>query len=608
MNSNIDSKFKKLAICLSVFAVLVIGRILFLQTNASAVELKETIGKAYEYTTLSVSSERGNIYDREGYLLAGNSISYTISLKLQASNTHGEFIANYLAPILGIDREKIIQAAETPYVENEAVEVPLTNFATKEQVDKIELAKKSLNERNTTSFESKTRVFENLNAVVYYPNIYRYYPDGDLASNIIGFYPYLNPASGASFGIEQYYDDILSGETIQKKFSLDPNVPESIPDLPKGASIALTIDRKVQKLVEEQVKLAVEQQKAKSGTIVIANPKNGEILAMATYPRINLNHYWESATTFTRENKFNPAVMQPYEVGSVFKVITLAIGIDSGAIKPETVFNDTGTFNVMGIDIYNWDRGAWGPQTMIGCMQHSLNTCLSWIAEQITAPVFYDYLRKFHLDKPTGIELALEDYYPILQPGDEGWTEISLPTNSFGQGLMTTPIQMIQAVSAIANDGIMMKPHIVKAIYYNDHTEVIQPEVVGRPISAETAHTVTDMLETSLEVEASDALLDGVKIAGKTGTGEIAKEGYGYVLNVTNASFVGWGPTDDPQFIAYVWLQEPLISIWGSEVSAPLFSDVMNEIMPYLHIPYDRQRACLDSKTCPTEVPKNEYY
>ena len=133
----------------------------------------------------------------------------------------------------------------------------------------------------------------------------------------------MNPASGASFGIEQYYDDILSGETIQKKFSLDPNVPESIPDLPKGASIALTIDRKVQKLVEEQVKLAVEQQKAKSGTIVIANPKNGEILAMATYPRINLNHYWESATTFTRENKFNPAVMQPYEVGSVFKVITL---------------------------------------------------------------------------------------------------------------------------------------------------------------------------------------------------------------------------------------------------------------------------------------------
>ena len=173
---------------------------------------------------------------------------------------------------------------------------------------------------------------------------------------------------------------------------------------------------------------------------------------------------------------------------------------------------------------------------------------------------------------------------------------------------MTTPIQMIQAVGAIANDGIMMKPHIVKAIYYNDHTEVIQPEVVGRPISAETAHTVTDMLETSLEVEASDALLDGVKIAGKTGTGEIAKEGYGSVLNVTNASFVGWGPSDDPHFIAYVWLQEPWISIGGSEGSATLFSDVRNEIMPYLHIPYDRQRACLDSKTCPTEVPKNEYY
>ncbi len=170
--------------------------------------------------------------------------------------------------------EKIIDAAETRYVEKKAVEMPLTNFATKDQIDKIEQAKRALRQRETTSFESKTRVLENLNSVVYYPNIYRYYPDGDLAANIIGFYPYLNPANGASYGIEQHFDDILSGETIQKRFSLDPNIPDTIPALPKGASIVLTIDRQIQKIVENSIDQAIENTQAKSGTIVVSNIKN----------------------------------------------------------------------------------------------------------------------------------------------------------------------------------------------------------------------------------------------------------------------------------------------------------------------------------------------
>ncbi len=172
----------------------------------------------------------------------------------------------------------------------------------------------------------------------------------------------------------------------------------------------------------------------------------------------------------------------------------------------------------------------------------------------------------------------------------------------------TTAIQMVQSVGAIANGGVMMKPHIVKAIYYDDHTEIVQPEVVGRPISAETSRIVTDMLTTSLEVEASDALVYGMRVAGKTGTGEIAKEGVGYVLSVTNASFLGWFPVDNPEYLVYVWLQEPLSSIWGSEVSAPLFSEVVGEVTPYLHLPSDRQRACLFTDVCPTPEPYGYYY
>ena len=188
------------------------------------------------------------------------------------------------------------------------------------------------------------------------------------------------------------------------------------------------------------------------------------------------------------------------------------------------------------------------------------------------------------------------------------WSQITLSTNSFGQGLMATPIQMVQAVSALANDGVMMQPHIVREIRYNGHVEKIEPTEVGRPISAETARTVTEMLATSIEIEASDASVDGIRIAGKTGTGEIAVEGLGYVLNTTNASFVGWGPADDPQFIAYVWLQEPQHSIWGSEVSAPLFSEIVTAIAPYMRLPDDRTRKCLYTDVCPTEEPEEDDY
>lgn len=608
MKDDIRSRFLALIIGLVFFVAVVFFRIIYLQSNVAANELKEEIGQQFEYRTISVNSERGNIYDRAGYLLAGNSIAYTVSLNLQYSNGHGEFYANYLAPILNIEREKVISAAEVPYVERKAVEMPLTNFASSDQIEKIEQAKKSLSERASISLESKTRELANLNGVVYYPNIYRYYPNDDLAANIIGFYPYLNPANGASYGIEQYYDEILSGKTIQKQFSMNPNIPDEIPAIPKGASIVLTIDRQIQSIVEQLIDQSVEHNKAKSGTIVLSNIKTGEILAMATSPRINLNQYWKSATEFTRDNKFNPAVMQPYETGSVFKVITFASALDCGAVKPDTVFIDTGTYDIMGVSIYNWDRGAWGPQSMAGCMQHSLNTCLSWMSEQIGTKRFYDYLKAFQVNIPTGIELALEDYYPMLEPGDSGWTEISRPTNSFGQGIMATPIQMIRAIGAIANDGIMMQPHIVKEIHYDDHTEYVEPQVVGHPIKPETSKIVTEILTRSLEVEASDALVYGMRVAGKTGTGEIAKEGLGYVLSVTNASFVGWFPVDDPEYMMYVWLQEPLTSIWGSEVSAPLFSEVTTKVMPYLHLPNDRQRACLYTDVCPTQEPINFYY
>ena len=604
MKSTIDKRFSFIVGAFCLVSVIMFARIIMLMTDDNAIRLKAETEDDYNYMTVEVSSERGNIYDRQGYLLAGNTVSYTVALNLQYANGHGDFIAKYIAPIFDLDEDEVREAAEIPYQTGSSVEWTLTNYATKDQIDQLEITKNTLDR----SYSGRNDNPEDLDAVIYYPNVHRYYPNDELAFNIIGFYPFMNSNSFASYGIEQYYDDILEAKTISHRFSLDPNIPDRIPDLPNGASIVLTIDRKVQAITEEIIKNAVETNKAVSGTILITNPKTGEVLAMATYPSVNLNEYWETAEKFTKDNKYNPAVMQPYEPGSVFKVLTMAIAIDTGAVKPSTVYNDTGTYNVLGTDIYNWDRGAWGPQSMVGCLQHSLNTCMAYLADLVGAETFYEYLDKFGLDDPTGIELAQEDYYPITKPGDSMWTPISLSTASFGQGLMVTPIQMVTAISALANDGVMMKPHIVREIRYNGEVQKIEPEAVGQPISAETARTVTEMLATSIEIEASDAQVDGIRIAGKTGTGEISVEGEGYVLNTTNASFVGWGPADDPQFIVYVWVQQPEVNIWGSEVSAPVFSEVVEAVAPYLRVPDDNTRECLNTGVCPTEEPEDDDY
>jgi cell division protein FtsI/penicillin-binding protein 2 len=325
------------------------------------------------------------------------------------------------------------------------------------------------------------------------------------------------------------------------------------------------------------------------------NPKNGEILAMASTPRIDLNTYWEYDKVFTSGIPYNKAVSQVYEPGSIFKILTMAAGLDTGVVTPTTPFNDTGSISVGGTTIFNWDRGAWGEQDMVGCLQHSLNVCLSWVATQIGPTNFYEYLNRFGIGHRTNIDLAGEEVYPLSVPGDPMWYPVNLATNSFGQGVAVTPVQMLMAASAIANDGKMVAPHILHAYIQNGQQYTTTPQVVGMPISEKTAHTLSEMLSTSLEEEASKALVEGYKVAGKTGTAEIAVNGQ-YSSGATNASFVGWGPVDDPQFLVYVWLEKPSSSIWGSVVAAPVFRDVVEELVVLMNIPPDNVRLSMNGK------------
>ncbi len=313
---------------------------------------------------------------------------------------------------------------------------------------------------------------------------------------------------------------------------------------------------------------------------------------MASTPNIDLNEYWTYDKVFPGSTPFNRAISQTYEPGSVFKVLTMAAALDSGKVKPDTQFIDTGSISIGGITIYNWDRGAWGPQDMVGCMQHSLNVCLTWIAIQVGPKDFYKYMDAFGIGRRTKVDLSGEVNYPLSVPGDPNWYEANLGTNSFGQSVAATPLQMAAAVSALANNGKIMAPHIVKSIIEDGRQRYVEPVVISQPISAETAHTITEMLAISLEQEASDALVPGYRVAGKTGTGEIPSP-EGYVSNLTNASFVGWGPTDDPRFLVYLWLEKPKSSPWGSVVAAPVFSEATQKLVALMNLPPDDIRLQL---------------
>jgi cell division protein FtsI/penicillin-binding protein 2 len=208
---------------------------------------------------------------------------------------------------------------------------------------------------------------------------------------------------------------------------------------------------------------------------------------------------------------------------------------------------------------------------------------------------FYGYMERFGFGHPTGIDLSGEAMGRLKVPGDTDWYPVDLGTNAFGQGITVTPLQMLMSVSAVANDGKMVTPHVLSSMLRDGHQYNVPSQYAGSPIRPETAETLTQMLAVSLEQESSQALLPGYRLAGKTGTAQIPTD-YGYDADHTNASFIGWGPVDDPQFMVYVWLQKPSTSIWASETASPVFSEVAEQTVILLNIPPDVVRSQLVNK------------
>jgi cell division protein FtsI/penicillin-binding protein 2 len=576
-------RYSTLGILITALAVFIVVQMLRIQLSPQAEALRDK-GELYSGTWRTLTPARGQIYDRWGNLLAGNNTVYEVGVILEEVENPST-IALAMNAVVDVDYDEVFSAASKE-PSPEAVYATLARFVTEEQKQRLE----QLAEEMENAYSNRRDVNQpSLAGIVFEPRLQRSYPEKDLASNILGF---VNWEGEGFFGIEEKYNNKLAGSPKRVWVPFDPNRVEEFPQVPQGTSLILSIDRTIQAEVEEIVENAIEESGSESATIVVMDPETGDILAAATSPRLDLNEFWRYSEVFEDSTPFNRVVSETYEPGSVFKVLTMAAAIDSGAVKPKTTFLDTGSIEVGGTIIRNWNGGAWGLQDMLGCMQHSLNVCLAWVATQLRANRFYQYMQDFGLGHLTGVDMAGENPGRLKLPGDGDWYEADLGTNSFGQGVAVTPIQMIMAVSALANEGEMVHPRIVLSTIADGKQYDTKARISGTPISPKTAKRITDLLATSLEVESSVALVDGYRVAGKTGTAEIPTP-FGYTSNQTNASFVGWGPIDDPQFLVYVWLEKPTTSQWGSVVAAPVFRQVVERLVVLMNIPSDQMKAQL---------------
>jgi cell division protein FtsI/penicillin-binding protein 2 len=517
---------------------------------------------------------RGEIYDRHGSLLAGNKTVYEVGLDMTANPDMPTVML--ALQMSGFDLNEVnYRISQVPAKQY----IILDDFVSADKADQL-MALQKVAHGDPTG--------KNLDAIYFKAHYGRSYPENDLASNVLGF---VTEDNHGYMGVEEKYDNILAGIPVRIPVPADPRRATEYPTIPPGQTIILTIDREIQSAVENILDKALENTGASSGTIVVMDPRTGEILAMSSTPRLNLNEYQSIKTVFPGETPFNRAISQAYEPGSVAKILTMAGALDSGVVKPDTVTFVPQYIVVGGFKIFNWDGGAWGYQDMTSCLANSLNVCLAWVSDrEMGSASFYSYMQRFGLGHATGIDLAQEASGRLKLPGDGDWTPVELGTNAFGQGVSVTPIQLVMAASALANNGQMVYPHILYAQIQDGKQNNTKTQIVGTPISANTAHTITDMLANALESESSTALVPGYRIAGKTGTAQIPLAGGGYDQNNVNASFIGWGPVDDPRFIVYIWLEKPQTNKAASVVVAPIFKQVVEKLVVLLDIPPDAIR------------------
>lgn len=584
------------SIIVFVLMAYLLGRIWYLQF-VEGDYLKE---REYSQSIASsvIAAKRGTIYDcnKKAIAISANVDTVSVNPKYMVKEEDGkvdelatkdykEKVARAFSEIFELDYNKVLEQLNS----TKELEV----IAEKVENDKIESLRK---------WQKDNKAYSGINID---EDTKRYYPYNNLASQVIGF---CGTDNQGLEGIEAEYDSVLRG-TNGKITTAISVTQEAIPDrdekyiAPKnGSNLYLTIDSNIQAIAEKYLKQAVEENQCKrGGNVIIEDPTTGKILAMATYPDYNLNEPftpndsmkegWDTLDSQTKNNKLfamwrNRAVVDTYEPGSTFKTITASIALEENITETDIPgdFYCSGVQTVDDSRIYCANTSGHGSQTLRNALENSCNPALIQLGARIGTHTFYRYLRSYGLFDETGIDLPSEGTSGFWDEEDVG--PVELATMSFGQRFTITPMQLVKAVSSIANGGVMVTPHLVDRIENADTgtIETINTNEEKQVISKETADSLKDIMKDVVEVGGGTyAQVSGYTIGGKTGTSEAdpAHPENGYV-----ASFLAIAPVENTKLVVLLTLYAPQSSnYYGGRIAAPAVSQILSEVLPYLDIP-----------------------
>jgi cell division protein FtsI (penicillin-binding protein 3) len=537
----------------------VFGRLAYVQLVRHSDYLARALRQ--QQRTVEVSPKRGDITDRNGHLLAV-SLQVDSAFAVPSEIADAGLAAKLLSGVLGIPRD--------------VLEEKLGSGGTFVWI-----------QRKLPAEQAEAIAQLNLKGVYLQKENQRFYPKRELAAHIIGF---VDPDEKGLGGIESELDGLIRGKSEkvlvladarQRKFDGGETQKE------RGASVVLTLDEKIQYIAERELAAAIAKTHAPAGTVIVMNPNNGEILALANWPKFDPN----AATAAPAENRMNRAVSAIYEPGSTFKLITLAAAFDQGVTQPEEVFDcQNGSIVLFGHRIH--DHKPFGALTVSEILAKSSDVGAIEVALRLGEPKFYDYIKAFGFGTPTGVDMPGESRGLLHRL--EHWTPISIGAVSMGQEVGVTPIQMVSAVSAIANGGTLFRPHVVSQLRRGN--EVLPAEGVLAPaeprnvIRPETAATLRKLMEGVLLKGGTGPLarLDGWTAAGKTGTAQKIDPDTGrYSPTNLIASFTGFAPINEPAVAILVSLDSPVGPHEGGQVAAPVFKRVAEQVLGYLDVPRD---------------------
>lgn len=550
--------------------VIIVGRLFFLQIMEGKAAKEAAQDQHSVYKKLLPSRGEIKIVDKtneEAFVVATNIKKYLI-YAVPEEIKNSKIIADKLAVEFGLDSKEVMEK----FSNLSKKYVPLKKNINEEEQQKIKDLK--------------------------LPGIYldaeeaRFYPQKNSLSQTLGFVGFRGDKKEGLYGLERFFEKELagsSGELRQEKDTAGVWIFGSQRNLipaEDGVNLILTIDKTIQFKSESVIKETVEKHGADSATVIVVDPKTGGILALAGYPDFNLNEYNKQENPGIYLNK---AVTGNYEPGSVFKPLTIAAAINENKITADLTYVDTGkVVEPDGTVIKNSEGKVYGVQNMAQVLEQSINTGAIFAKEQIGNKTFLEYVKKFGFGKATGVELPESKGNLDSLKGD---IKINYDSASFGQGISVTPIQLIQAFTAIANEGKMVKPYLVQSkIFSNGKIENTEKKVISEVLTSKTANIVSAMLVNVIENgHGKHAGVPGYFIAGKTGTAQVPRQdGKGYEVDNNIGSFIGFGPVENPKFLMIVRVDHPRSVKYAESTAAPAFGEIAQFILNYYQIPPSR--------------------